>query len=269
VNRLDVGHAVAMTRKKDGPIAGLIGKEALELRKLVKGSDSIELKLTVPETSYRSGAAALGIDPLDAQIRQVFFFDTPDLALNKAGVVVRARRVQAKGDDSVVKLRPVVPADLPPELRALPDFVVELDALPGGYVCSGSLKGVPRASVRETVSGKGPLRKLFSKDQRSFFAEHAPDGLSIDDLDVLGPIFVLKLKLSPKAFGRRLVTEMWLYPDGSRIVELSTKCLPGEGIDVAEQLLDFLASKDIPTDAAQETKTKTALEFFSAELHPS
>ena len=113
------------------------------------------------------------------------------------------------------------------------------------------------------------MRKLFSKDQRSFFAEHAPEGLNIDDLDVLGPIFVLKLKLSPKAFGRRLVTEMWLYPDGSRIVELSTKCLPGEGIDVAEQLLDFLASKDIPTDAAQETKTKTALEFFSAELHPS
>ena len=269
VNRLEVGHAVAMAKKKEGPIAGLIGKEALELRKLVKGSDSIELKLTVPETSYRSGAAALGVDPLDAQIRQVFFFDTPDLALNKAGVVVRARRVQAKGDDSVIKLRPVVPADLPPELRALPDFVVELDALPGGYVCSASLKGVPRTSVRETVAGKGPLRKLFSKDQRSFFAEHAPDGLSIDDLDVLGPIFVLKLKLSPKAFGRRLVAEMWLYPDGTRIVELSTKCLPGEGIDVAEQLLDFLASKDIPTDAAQETKTKTALEFFSAELHPS
>ena len=85
---------------------------------------------------------------------------------------------------------------------------------------------------------------------------------------MLGPIFVLKLKLSPKAFGRRLVAEMWLYPDGSRIVELSTKCLPGEGLDVAEHLLDFLASKDIPTDADQQTKTKTALEFFSAELHP-
>ena len=113
------------------------------------------------------------------------------------------------------------------------------------------------------------MRKLFSKEQRSFFAEHAPDGLNIDDLDVLGPIFVLKLKLSPKAFGRRLVTEMWLYPDGSRIVELSTKCLPGEGLDVAMQMLDFLASKDIPTDAEQETKTKTALEFFSKELHAS
>ena len=245
----------------------MLSERAVELRRLVKGADSIELKLTVPESSYRSAAAALGVDPLEAQIRQVFFFDTPDLALNKAGVVARARRVQGRGDDSVVKLRPVVPADLPPALRRLPEFVVEVDALPGGYVCSASLKGVPQKPVRDVVSGNGPLRKVFSKDQRSFFADHAPAGLNIDDLDVLGPIFVLKLKLSPKALGRRLVAEMWLYPDGSRIVELSTKCLPGEGLDVAAEMIDFLAAKGIPTDAQQETKTKTALEFFSTELH--
>jgi hypothetical protein len=247
-------------------VESMTGK-AIELRRLVKGADSIELKLTIPENSYRSAANALGVDPLDAQIRQVFFFDTPELDLNKAGVVARARRVQGRGDDSVVKLRPVVPADLPASLRKLPEFVVEVDALPGGYVCSASLKGVPQAPVRETVHGKGPLRKLFSKQQRAFFADHAPEGLSIDDLDVLGPIFVLKLKLSPKAFGRKLVAEMWLYPDGSRIVELSTKCLPGEGLDVAIEMLDFLASKGISTDAEQQTKTKTALEFYSAELH--
>ncbi len=249
--------------------SGVISDQARELRELVKGADSIELKLTLPEHSYRSAAAALGVDPLDAQIRQVFFFDTPDLDLNQAGVVARARRVQGRGDDSVVKLRPVVPAELPASLRKLPDFGVEVDALPGGYVCSASLKGVPKTSVRKTVSGQGPLRKVFTKDQRAFFAEHAPAGLSIDELDVLGPIFVLKLKLSPKTFGRRLVAEMWLYPDGSRIVELSTKCLPGEGLDVAEQLRDFLAAKGISTEGEQQTKTKTALEFFSAELHSS
>ena len=33
---------------------------------------------------------------------------------------MRARRVAQKGDDSVVKLRPVVPAELPPELRESP-----------------------------------------------------------------------------------------------------------------------------------------------------
>lgn len=239
----------------------------LHLRELVKGSDSIELKLTVPDVAYRSGAVALGVDPLEAQIRQVFFFDTPDLALNNAGVVARARRVQGRGDDSVVKLRPVVPADLPAKLRSLPEFVVEVDALPGGYVCSASLKGTPRNEVRDACSGGGaPLRKLFSKPQRAFFAEHAPEGLTLDDLAVLGPIFVLKLKLAPKAFSRRLVAEMWMYPDGSRIVELSTKCLPGEGLDVALELRDFLEARGISTDAEQHTKTKTALEFFAAEL---
>jgi len=90
--------------------------------------------------------------------------------------------------------------------------------------------------------------------------------VTLDDLAVLGPIFVLKLKLAPKTFDRRIVAEMWLYPDGSRIVELSTKCLPGEGMDVAVELREFLAAKGIPTDGQQETKTKTALEFFSAEL---
>jgi hypothetical protein len=247
--------------------SGLISEELLELRRLVKGADSIELKLTLPDYSYRSAAAALGVDPLEAQIRQVFFFDTPDLDLNRAGVVARARRVQGRDDDSVVKLRPVVPADLPAELRRLPEFVVEVDALPGGYVCSASLKGsMPPTAVRSTVGGDKPLRKLFSKAQRAFFAEHAPEGVTLDDLAVLGPIFVLKLKLAPKTFDRRIVAEMWLYPDGSRIVELSTKCLPGEGMDVAVELREFLAAKGIPTDGQQETKTKTALEFFSDEL---
>ena len=57
---------------------------------LMKSSDSVELKLTVPEADQRSAVVALGIDPLEAQIRQVFFLDTPDLRLNAAGVVARA-----------------------------------------------------------------------------------------------------------------------------------------------------------------------------------
>jgi hypothetical protein len=68
---------------------------------LIADSDSVELKLTVPEADHRSAVATLEMDPLHAQIRQVYFFDTPELALNEHGVVVRARRIQKKGDDSV------------------------------------------------------------------------------------------------------------------------------------------------------------------------
>ena len=205
--------------------SGLSNEQLIEVLELVKGADSVELKLTIPESSQRSTVAALEMDPLDAQIRQVFFFETPELALNKAGVVVRARRVQGKGNDSVVKLRPVVPAELPDELRKSPNLGVEVDALPGGFVCSASFKAkLPPTAVRDTILGGKPLRKLFSKEQREFFAANAPEGIELDDLSVMGPIFVLKLKWSPREFGRPLVAELWLYPDGSRILELSTKC---------------------------------------------
>jgi hypothetical protein len=233
---------------------------------LLKDSDSVELKLTVPEGEHRSTVAALGIDPLDAQIRQVFFFDTPDLALNERGVVVRARRVQRKGDDSVVKLRPVDPSALPKRVRRSEMFGVEVDAMPGGFVCSGSMKGVPSVEVRDVVAGKRPLRKLFSKDQRAFYTEHAPEGLALDDLAVLGPIFVLKLKFAPKDHERPLVAEMWLYPDGSRVLELSTKCAPAQAFQVAAETRAFLSGRGVDLEGEQETKTRKALEFFATHV---
>ncbi len=122
----------------------LSDQQLLDFSGLVGEADSVELKLSVPERHQRSAIAALGLDPLDAQVRLVHFFDTPELDLERTGVVVRARRVQGKGDDSVIKLRPVVPSELPAGLRRSAGFFVEVDAMPGGFVCSASLKGRPK-----------------------------------------------------------------------------------------------------------------------------
>ena len=253
---------------RSAPVRPIIDDRLQELLGLIEGADSVELKLTVPESNQRSAVRALGMDPLEAQIRQVFFFDTPDLALDRVGLVVRARRVQGRGDDTVVKLRPVVPAELPSRLRDSPNFGVEVDTMPGGFVCSGSLKAAlgDGGAVKEAVYGGRPLRKLFTKEQRGLFAEHAPDGVTFPDLAVLGPIPVLKLKMSPKPLGRKLVAELWLYPDGSRILELSTKCAPAEALRVALESKAFLAERGIDLSGRQQTKTRTALTFFSKEL---
>jgi hypothetical protein len=245
----------------------LSADELTELLGLIMQSDSVELKLTVPDTNLSGAAVALDMDPLEGQVRQVFFFDTPELALNEAGVVVRARRVQGRGDDSVVKLRPVVPDDLPKKLRRSPSFGVEVDAMPGGFVCSGTMKQrLEKPIVRKKLLGGGKISSLFTKEQRAFYLEHAPEGLVLDELSILGPIFVLKARVTPKELGRRLVGEVWLYPDGSRIVELSTKCLPGEAFDVAAQLRSFLHERDLVPSDVQQAKTKKALEFFSEKL---
>ena len=248
-------------------IPALSDQDLAELIALTKGADSVELKLTVSVSDRSRGAAALGVDPLDAQIRQVYFFDTPELTLNKSGVVVRARRVQGKGDDTVVKLRPVVPKDLSAELRRSPNFGVEVDAMPGGFVCSGSMKrALKTADVRDAVFGKRRVSKLYSKEQRALYAAHAPEGLELDDLAILGPLSVLKLKFTPEGYDRKLVSELWLYPDNSMILELSTKCAPSEAFQVAVESRAFLTQNGVDLTGEQQTKTKKALEYFSERL---
>ncbi|TDC52899.1 adenylate cyclase [Jiangella ureilytica] len=239
-----------------------------ELLRLVKAADTVELKLSVPDGDQRSAVQALGIDPLDAQIRQVVFFDTPDLALDKAGVVIRARRVQRRPGDAVVKLRPVDPDRLPPSLRRSPDFGVEVDAMPGGsFVASATMKApADNAHVKDVLAGQRPIRKLFTKQQRDLFAAFGPDGIELDELRPLGPIPIMKLKFASPEIGRRMVAELWFYPDGNRILELSTKCLPAEALNVAAESRAFLGERGIDLGGVQLTKTRTALAYFAQQL---
>lgn len=229
---------------------------------------SVELKLSVPLTSHRATIKAIGLDPVEAQLRQAFFFDTPDLALNRAGVVVRVRRTQGGTGDTVVKLRPVDPATIDEEVRLSASFKMEVDVMPGGFVCSGSFKGVCTGkAVLDATSGVKPLSSLFSKEQRAFYEAHAPRGITLDSLTVLGPTFLLKAKHQPKDFDRRITVEMWLYPDGQRILEVSTKALPNEAFQVGATFKNYLARLGVSLSAPQETKTKTALEFFKAKVN--
>jgi hypothetical protein len=253
-----------VTSTKQPP--GLTSEQLVEVLALIKGADTVELKLTVPETDHRSALAALDIDPIDAQMRQVVFFDTPELRLYEHGVVVRARRVQGKGDDSVVKLRPVVPDALPAKLRKSPNFGVEVDAMPGGFVCSASLKAQWTAGpVKAVLRGETPIRKVFSKEQRAFYAEHAPAGIELDDLVQLGPINVLKVRFVPDGLSRRHVAELWFYPNGSRILEFSTKSLPASAFQAAAESRAYLAERGVSLTGAQQTKTRAALEHFAKE----
>jgi hypothetical protein len=59
---------------------------------------------------------------------------------------------------------------------------------------------------------------------------------------------------------------MWLYPDGSRILEVSTKCLPEEAFQTAVEFKAYLANSGIPMVAGDQTKTKAAMEYFRAKL---
>ncbi len=259
--------AVAKTTKPASPAPALSPAQVAELLEIIKGVNSVELKLSVPLVSHQATIRAIGLDPVEAQPRQAFFFDTPDLALNRAGLVIRVRRTQGGTADTVIKLRPVDPATIDAELRRSASFKVEVDVMPGGFVCSASFKGVcPSKEARDVTAGSARLSSLFSKEQRAFFKAHAPADISLDALTVLGPTFVLKAKHQPKDFDRRIVVEMWLYPDGSRILEVSTKALPAEAFQVAATFKNYLWKIGVSLAARQETKTKAAMDFYKAKI---
>jgi hypothetical protein len=152
-------------------------------------------------------------------------------------------------------------------VRRSKGFKVEVDAMPGGVVCSASFKGrAGEGEVLDAVAGRARLSRLFSKEQRDFYAMHAPDGIELDDLSVLGPVLVLKLKYTPEGAVRPLTVELWNYPDGSRILELSTKTVPSEAFQAVAETRAFLLERGVLMDGKQETKTRTALEFFAREL---
>ena len=82
----------------------------------------------------------------------------------------------------------------------------------------------------------------------------------------MGPILVLKLKWLPDELPNKMVAELWTYPDGSLILELSTKCAPADLISTIDNTRAFLHRRDVELSAVQATKTKTTLEFFSHQL---
>ena len=239
-----------------------------ELLHLIRGADSVELKLTVPEPDQRSTMEALGMDPIDAQIRQVFFFDTPDLTLNQAGVVVRARRVQGKGDDSVVKLRPVVPAELPGKLRRSPGFGVEVDAMPGGFVCSGSLKHVLGnvGAVKDGVAGRRPCASCSPRSS----ARSSPRMRRRGSSSTISPCSARSSCSSsssrPPATRASSSRSCGSTPT-SRASSSSrpSACRPRRSIRRRRRARTS-PSRGVDLSGEQLTKTKRALEFFSARL---
>jgi hypothetical protein len=243
-------------------------EQRLEMLERLAEMPSIELKMNVP-ADQRMALSGLHLDPMAAKLREVYFFDTPDLTLFANGVVTRGRRTQGDDDDTVVKLRPAEPKSLPPEVRESKNLKVEMDVTRGSYVVSASLGRILcSVPVREAVTGGRPLEKLFTKEQRAFFADHAPTGVGWEDLVPLGPVLVVVLKWVPEGLTNKTTIEQWHYPGQVPLVELSTKATPQNVLQVYADTTTFVAGHGLSAAGEQEPKTRKALEFFTRK-HPA
>jgi hypothetical protein len=225
-------------------------------------NDKAELKVTIDPVHIRRARYRLGLWNDQSETRNIWFFDTMSLDLYNAGMILRAREIDGDDDDSTVKLRPFTRPELDSELRTNDDMKCELDRDPDGATTACSLK-VEQAEgqIDEVAAGERQLRTLFSSEQEYMFEVHGP-GLAMTDLEPLGPIPARVWTLRSDEVSEKVTAELWYMPDGSQVLELSTKVDLADADDAMDDLLDFVADRDIDLDATQESKTKRALESF-------
>jgi hypothetical protein len=225
---------------------------------------AIEIKITARAQDEDVVRAALDSADVEAERREVYFFDTPELELFDAGIVLRARLVRDGADDSTIKLRPVVPGELSAAWKETDGFEVELDAVGDDAICSAKLSvDQDRGEIKEVAEGKRDIRKLFSDTQEKLLEEFNPVGVGWDDLVVLGPVDVRKWEVEPKELDWEVIVEEWVLPDDSDLVELSVKAEPGEAAKAHAAFAEFMEGRDIDTEGDQQTKTRAVLGYFT------
>ena len=229
----------------------------------------VEIKVTLRPDEELKGIRALELDEDSAEVRIIYFYDTPALDLFNAGVLLRARLVKGENDDSTVKVRPVDPAKVPQGWTELPGFKLEADSTGDRIICAASLTTVQkRNEIDDVAKGSRPIHKLYSPDQERFLGQFYPHPVDFGKLRVLGPIRVLRWKTKHKRFEHELTSEEWRLPDGEDLLEVSIKVEATEAPVARKAFETHLRELGLDPAGAQETKTRRALERLAQTLKP-
>jgi len=234
---------------------------------LVSGANSIEIKATIPESQVDSTLARFGLTIANEQERYIYFYDTLDLDLNKAGIITRARRVVGDDHDSTVKFRPVVPDHVAPKWRTYPLFKIEADASEKGVVKSASFTmPVPKGVIKRIASGDKPIGELFTKDQQGFLLGMAKRNVDFSKLMVFGPLRAHRWKFEDPGCPWPITAELWVREDGARLMEASIKTPVIQAAAAMGGFMAFLAEFGAQRDIEEQAKTRWALEYYASKL---
>lgn len=226
--------------------------------------DAVEIKVTIRPDQELRAERAMQVNEDTADIRTVYFYDTPDLDLFEAGVALRARLVKGEGDDCTVKFRRAETAAISNAWRNMEGFKLEADWVGDRIVYSASLsRPQPGQEIKDIANAKRTIDKLFSKEQERFLGEFHTGAFDFGKLRVMGPIRVLRWKLQQENFPYELTVEEWRLPNGDDLVEVSIKVPPDEAAMARKSFDDHLTKMGLDPQGAQETKTRTALEYFA------
>jgi hypothetical protein len=234
---------------------------------LVSGANSLEIKATIPESQIDSTLVRFGLTIENEQERYIYFYDTIDLDLNRAGIITRARRVVGDDHDATVKFRPVVPDQVAAKWRTYPLFKIEADASEKGVVKSASFTmPVDKGVIKRIATGDKPIEELFTKDQQAFLLGMANRNVDFSKLQVFGPLRAHRWKFEDPGCPWPITAELWVREDGARLMEASIKTPVVQAAVAIAGFMAFLAEFGAERDIEEQAKTRWALQYYADKL---
>ena len=231
------------------------------------GTETVEIKATIPTPQVQKALKRHGLDQNNDDERYVYFFDTPDLDLFQAGLVVRARRRIGEQHDTTVKRRPVDPQSVSEDWRKFEGFKIESDASEKGVVKSASLTmTVRKGHIKQVAKGKKHPTSLFTDDQKMFLLTLAERKIDFNQIFPLGPIRASKWKITSEALPWPMTVELWKRGDGAMILEVSIKVPVIQAAAATAGFFAMLAESGAERDNAQQAKTRWALNYYADRL---
>jgi hypothetical protein len=146
---------------------------------------TVEMKITARARDEDEVLEALEQAHIEPEAREVYFFDTEDLTLFEAGIVLRARRVHDGADDSTVKLRPVDSKSIGERWKADPKLEFEVDAVGDDYVASAKLSAdQDRGEIDEVARASAACGACSRMTRSNFSATTRPVELRSNGISV-------------------------------------------------------------------------------------
>jgi len=223
------------------------------------------LRFTVTDQQQRQAFATLGPHPLAVDVRQVAFFDTPDLALWRSGIVASARRIQHGPAEISVRVRAAEPGAVVPGAAWSTSVEVDVDGTDAALTCVCSADaGAADGRVKALLTGRLRLVEVLDDMQRRVWDRCVPPGLRPADLRVLGPVHVLSRRYFPGWYRRTLAAETWLLPGHAPVLDLAVHTTPAAACRLAVSTQRALTSRGVRLHALPRTAPRSVFAALAA-----
>lgn len=122
----------------------------------------------------------------------------------------------------------------------------------------------PRAGL---IIGAGKRFRSFSQRSNGGLPQSVAGRLTPDDLTILGPVHATKLKASTSGLLPKYAVDLWMVPDGSRILDLSTRCKPQRLFDIATEARKFPCAPGLSLERDVPDQGRLTTAILRSERH--